>query len=396
MKRAVLLDDDPIVLNVVSRQLSRLGLDVVTCRDLEGAEALIKTLPIDVVVADLCVSDFGDLEGGRLLARLARVFPDTRLVAISATVDARVRDFCRRLGCPTVLEKPVRADLLAEALLGVLGTPTTDAAGTIQDLEPLEAFLDGCVLRSEVQPIVRLEAGGPPWRMQGVECLVRAPGPTPYANPEILFEYANRKERGAETDLLCIDAALREVARLPQPGRIFLNLQPPSLSRAGFAEGVEERVRGAGFAVSDVVLELTEHEAILDARRFATALDGLRSRGFRVALDDYGVGYSNLRLVLDLAPDYLKISGFLCRGLPSDERKRTIVGHTAEMAGRLGIVTILEGVETDREHDAARALGVDFAQGYYYARPASADTLRESRDFRPAVPRRRAALKGAP
>lgn len=398
MKRAVLLDDDPLVLDTVGRQLSRLGLDVVTCRDLEGAETLLQTMAVDVVVADLCVSDFGDLEGARLLARLARVFPDTRRIALSGRVDERVRDVCRRLGCPTVLEKPVRPQALAEAVQDVLGGPTADAVpGAILELEPLEAFLEGCVLSSAVQPIVGLSSGGPPWRLQGIECLVRPPGPTPYANPEILLGYAERKNRGPETDLLCIEAALREAARLPEPGRIFLNVQPPSLSRPGFAEAVEERVRSAGLAVSAVVLELTEHEAVLDARRLAAALDGLRARGFRVALDDYGAGYSNLRRVLDLAPDYLKISSFLGRGLPADARKRTLVGHTAEMAGRLGIVTVLEGVETDREHEAARALGIDFAQGRHYAPPGPASAVRQSGLFRPpaAPPRRRASLKGA-
>jgi EAL domain-containing protein (putative c-di-GMP-specific phosphodiesterase class I) len=111
------------------------------------------------------------------------------------------------------------------------------------------------------------------------------------------------------------------------------------------------------------------------AKGVASGLLALRGRGFGLAIDDYGEGFSNLQLVLDLEPGYLKLSRLFTRGLDTDERRRTIVELTARMASRLGMTTILEGVESAAEADLARALGVDCAQGYHIARPARAEDL---------------------
>jgi EAL domain-containing protein (putative c-di-GMP-specific phosphodiesterase class I) len=386
MKRAAVLDDDPTVLAVLSAHLRGLGFDVVTCRDLEGAETLLDHFDFDVLISDLCVSAFGDLEGGRLLARAARLYPRMRLVAVSSRVNPTVRDLCSRLGCPLVLEKPVDLKALTEALGGPDGP-----AGAVQALDPLDELLARGAVRSVLQPIVSLHSGGPPWRIQGLECLVRIDGATPLRNPEILFAYAARKDRLFDTDLLCMRSGLAEAARFGSRGRVFVNIEPRSLTHPGFADRAEELVRAAGFPNEAVVFELTEHPTSLLPGAYAGALEALRGRGFRIALDDYGTGASNLQSVLDLQPDYLKISGVLAQGLAGDHRKQAIVGLTADLAARLGMVTILERVETPRERDAARALGVDFAQGYLYHRPGSAEELlRSGRIAEPST----AAAKG--
>jgi EAL domain-containing protein (putative c-di-GMP-specific phosphodiesterase class I) len=380
MKRAAILDDDPTVLLVLSRSLSRLGYDVVTCRDLEGAETLIEHFELDVLIADLCVSDFGDLEGGRLLSRVARLYPWTRRIAISARVNDRVRGLCTKLGCPDLIEKPADLDVLA-ALVG----RAAEGAGQVRDLPPLDEFLAAGALRSVLQPIVSLSADGPPWRIEGVECLARVDGDTPLRNPEILFAYAARKDRLFDTDLLCLRSGLSEAARFGGEERVFLNVEPRSITNPDFADRAEELVGSAGIPNSSVVFELTEHPSSLLPSDYADTLGELRRRGFRIALDDYGTGGSNLQSVLDLGPDYLKISGILARGLEADRRKQAIVGSTAELASRLGMATILECVETAAERDAARALGVEFAQGWYYGKPSSADALlRSERVARPS------------
>jgi EAL domain-containing protein (putative c-di-GMP-specific phosphodiesterase class I) len=379
MKHAAILDDDPTVLLVLSRHLSRLGYEVTACRELEGAETLLEHFKFDVLIADLCVSDFGDLEGGRLLSRVSRLYPSTRLIAISARVDDRSRELCSRLGCPTLLEKPLDLEVLAR-LLGKAEEP-----GPVRVLPPLDDFLAAGALHSALQPIVSLAGDAPPWAIHGIECLARVDGDTPLRNPEILFAYAARKDRLFETDLLCLRSGLAEAARFGGGGRVFLNVEPRSVTDPTFAHRVEALVSSAGFANDAVVFELTEHPTSLVPSAYADALSELRRRGFRIALDDYGTGASNLQSVLDLAPDYLKISGILARGLDADPRRQAAVGLTATLASRLGMVTILECVETEAERDAARELGVDFAQGWYYGRPTSAQALLRSGKFGAAV-----------
>lgn len=375
MKRVLILDDDPVILRLLSRTLRLDGLEVMTCRELEAAEILMEHYDVDCVIADLCVSPFGDLEGGRLLGHLASQFPETRLVAISATVNERIRDLLLGVGCGTLIEKPFQPDRLRRLVLDLLG-PLNPEPPRERSFEPIDDFLARASVHSVLQPIVDMKApASAPWRLYGVECLARAPKESPYSNPEVLFAYASRKDRVLEADLICIEAALGEARRFGGDGKVFLNVQPRSMAAPSFPDRLETLVGEAGFANARVALEITEQQTILNPKALAASLERLRARGFPLAIDDYGEGFSNLQLVLDLAPNYLKLSRLFTQGLDRDERRRTIVAHTAQLAARLGMITILEGVETAAEAGLARELGVDLAQGYHIARPARAEDL---------------------
>jgi EAL domain-containing protein (putative c-di-GMP-specific phosphodiesterase class I) len=378
MRRILILDDDPLILRMLAQTLKLDGLEILTCRELEAAEILMEHHDVDLVISDLCVSPFGDLEGGRLLGQLASRYPETRLIAISSTVNDRVRGILLGVGCATVVEKPLQPEKLRRLVLEILGPepePPDEAPGRVRSFEPLDDFLARTSIHAALQPIVRLNPGRAPWRVEGVECLARAPSESPYSNPEILFAYASRKDRVLETDLLCIDAGLAEARRFGGDGKIFLNVVPRSMAAPSFSSRVEDLVAAAGFPNSRVVFEITEQQTILNPKALAASLGRLRSAGFGLAIDDYGEGFSNLQLVLDLEPAYLKLSRLFTRGLETDERRRTVVAMTAQMAARLNMITILEGVETAAEAGLARTLGVDCAQGYHIARPVRAEDL---------------------
>jgi len=381
MKRLLILDDDRAVLGLLARAVRRPGLDVITCRELEAAEAVLDSLPVDLMMTDLCVSPLGGLDGVRLLKHLATNFPGMRLVVVSGNADGQVLDLCRKTGSTAVFTKPVDLDLLRRHVIGQLGIeppgPEALPPGRLADMEELDAYLASGSIRAVLQPIVPLgsrDASEP----HAYESLARGPAGSLLANPELLFAYAARRDRLYETDLLCIRAALAEAQWLPPGTRFFLNVQPRSLTHPGFADTLSKTVRAGGHALDRVVLELVEQQTILNHAAFASTLAELRGRGFRVALDDYGVGYSNLQLLEQLQPDYLKISGHFCRELHRFRSKQLIVASTARLAAGLGIPTIIEQVETAEERDLARSLGVNFAQGYFYARPAP------GRDFRQA------------
>jgi EAL domain-containing protein (putative c-di-GMP-specific phosphodiesterase class I) len=97
----------------------------------------------------------------------------------------------------------------------------------------------------------------------------------------------------------------------------------------------------------------------------------LQADGFRFALDDMGAGYSGLNLVHQLRPDFIKLDMALVRGVHRDRYKAVITEMVLELARRLGIRTIAEGVEEPGELEWLRAHGVDFVQGYLIAKPAS-------------------------
>ena len=151
------------------------------------------------------------------------------------------------------------------------------------------------------------------------------------------------------------------------------------LASHDFTDMLGRAVREAGLVEQNVILELTEQQTILNPLAFAAALSRLRERGFRIALDDYGEGSSNLNLLLSLRPEYLKISGTFCRQVDRDPFKQTLVQSTAEMAARTGIATIMEAVETAEEAEVLHQLGIDYGQGFYFLEPLPGRELALSR-----------------
>ncbi|HEV3456103.1 MAG TPA: EAL domain-containing response regulator [Thermoanaerobaculia bacterium] len=383
MLRVLVLDDESIVLDMLAVCLRAPGVLLTTCREIEAAEALLKSLRFDVVIADLSVSELGGLDGIRLIRFVTTHFPDTVTYVLSGFVDEPVRDLCKMLGVTAVLEKPGGLAELRALVLGnrpaVAPTDSPEEAPPVQDVELLSEFMASDRIRSVLQPVVKLQPGGAPYELFGVEGLARGPATSLLGNPLLFLSYAAHKELLFEADLICIRAALSEVQRLGRVVNTFLNVQPRSLSNPEFTDMLGQAVRQAGLREQNVILELTEQQTILNPLAFAAALQRLRERGFRIALDDYGEGSSNLNLLLNLRPEYLKISGTFCRQLDRDPFKQTLVQSTAEMAARTGTATIMEAVETAAEAEVLHRLGIDYGQGFYFLEPLPGRELARSR-----------------
>lgn len=373
MLQVLILDDESMVVDTLAVWLRMPGVHLTTCLEIEAAEALLSTFRFDVVVTDLSVSELGGLEGMRLIRFVTTHFPDTTVYVLSGYVDESVRSLCSVLGVTAVLEKPEGLSQLRTLLLEHRAEQTNGAAitgdGEVQQVERLEEFLHADTIRSVLQPVIKLKDGGAPFEIFGVEGLARGTTGSVLGNPSFLLAYAARKELLFEADMICIRAALHEVAVLGHPLMTFLNVQPRSLTNPEFTSKLCAAVSAAGVAEKSIVLELTEQQTIVNPRAFATTLQKLRDRGFQIALDDFGEGSSNLNLFQDLRPDYLKISGTFCRNLAHDPFKQIIVQSTAEMAARAGTATIMEAVETAEEAEVLRRLGIDYAQGYFFLKP---------------------------
>jgi EAL domain-containing protein (putative c-di-GMP-specific phosphodiesterase class I) len=370
----LILDDESMVVDTLAVWLRMPGVHLTTCLEIEAAEALLSTFRFDVVVTDLSVSELGGLEGMRLIRFVTTHFPDTTVYVLSGYVDESVRSLCSVLGVTAVLEKPeglsqLRTLLLEHRTSQANGSLIT-GDGEVQQVERLEEFLQADTIRSVLQPVIKLkDGGGAPYEVFGAEGLARGTTGSVLGNPSFLLAYAARKELLFEADMICIRAALHEVSLLGHPLATFLNVQPRSLTNPDFTTKLCTAVAAVGLAEKSIILELTEQQTIVNPRAFATTLQKLRDRGFRIALDDFGEGSSNLNLFQDLRPDYLKISGTFCRNLAHDPFKQIIVQSTAEMAARAGTATIMEAVETAEEAEVLRHLGIDYAQGYFFLKP---------------------------
>jgi EAL domain-containing protein (putative c-di-GMP-specific phosphodiesterase class I) len=270
--------------------------------------------------------------------------------------------------------KPINA---AEVLnfiapfLRPLGVP-----GRVQHISRLEDFLKTRSISSLLQPIVGIRKDNDN-QILGVESLARAQTNPGLWNPEMLFDYAERVEKTYETDLLCIESALKEASGLSTRMRLFINVRPRSIAQDAFPDELLALAKRFGFEADQIAIELTEQQTIANLRDFNRSLSVLRAKGFGFALDDFGAGYANLEWLQSLKPDFLKLSGVFSRNLDTDISKQVIIRAATQMARRLAIPTILENVETAAELEKAKAIGVDFAQGYYFFQPKSAKKLKE-------------------
>lgn len=373
-RRVLLLDDEESVLGVLSDYLRSPFLEIVTCREIEAAEAILEYSHFDVVVTDLRVSELGGLEGIRLIRFVTSHFPGTIVLAMSGYVTEEVHAFGRAAGVTAVLEKPLDLPRLREWVCGGLADNEDEGIeeGPVATVQPLIEFLAADLVYSVYQPIVDLRAPGLP--IHGYEALARGPNDNPLRNPEILFAYATRKECLLDTDMLCIRSALRGAGGL-QPVRLFINVHPRSLTAPESSERIARAVINAGLQPQQVVLELTEHHAIVNPAAFRNSLEALRERGFGFALDDFGVGYANVRLLSEIRPQYIKLSGYFAYGVHTDPLRQKLIRSMVSMADDLGIPTICEGIEDEDDHQVVARLGSPFGQGYHYARPAKAADL---------------------
>ena len=130
-----------------------------------------------------------------------------------------------------------------------------------------------------------------------------------------------------------------------------------------------------------LALEITETELLDDAVASAARFGELRALGVRIALDDFGTGYSSLSYLHSLPLDSLKIAKPFVDGLEGDGHDASFIGVIVELARKLGLDVIAEGIETPAQLDALRDLGVEFGQGFLVGRPAAAGTGRFRRQM---------------
>jgi EAL domain-containing protein (putative c-di-GMP-specific phosphodiesterase class I) len=208
------------------------------------------------------------------------------------------------------------------------------------------------------QPIVNMADG----QLFAHEALVRCSVPA-FKNPLVLFERA--LEVGCAGRL---GRMIREIAVPLSAGRaLFLNVHPQELHEAWIV-----RPDDPIFSHDHVLyLEVTEAMPLKQYQLVMNVLRELRSRcNVELVVDDLGAGYSNLKRILDLQPKIVKLDRELIINLDRDERQRKLVAGIVRMCVDLDAAVVAEGIETDDEFLALRDIGVQFGQGYLFARPA--------------------------
>jgi len=178
---------------------------------------------------------------------------------------------------------------------------------------------------------------------------------------DTLFEF----DRNARTKAILL------AMRLGIKCDINLNLLPQSLSDSPESIlSTLETARSVGLSVKRLNLEVTEGEIINDASHFTKLMNEHRGRGLKVAIDDFGAGYSGLNLLADFQPDQVKLDMNLIRGIERHGPRQAIVRAINQICFDLGIDVIAEGVETELEYAWLASEGIYLFQGYLFSKPA--------------------------
>jgi EAL domain-containing protein (putative c-di-GMP-specific phosphodiesterase class I) len=153
-----------------------------------------------------------------------------------------------------------------------------------------------------------------------------------------------------------------------------VNLSARQLQHPQIVDDVAEAIASAGIPPASLVLEITESMFLQDTDAVVSTLRAIRSLGVRVAIDDFGSGYSSLGYLQRFPVDILKIDRSFIGG-HDDQGDTSLAEAIVRIGQTLNLQTVAEGIETTEQWSALRELGCDLGQGYYFARPSDPDQV---------------------
>jgi EAL domain-containing protein (putative c-di-GMP-specific phosphodiesterase class I)/GGDEF domain-containing protein len=222
---------------------------------------------------------------------------------------------------------------------------------------------------SYLQPIVDLLRGGEVFAYEAL-CRAQLPGGRILSGFET-FTLAKRAYRTLELDMACIKSGLQAKARLlPKGAPVFINVLPHDLLHVDSTHHPLQLILAPlSISPQEVVIELVESEQI-NPEALVDVCDTLRGMGFRIALDDVGAGYNGLTTLAMLRPDFVKLDRNLVHGIQGSRVRMVLLEALISMAQRLGCATIAEGLENIEDTVLCQDMGVNYAQGYFFAHPS--------------------------
>lgn len=190
-------------------------------------------------------------------------------------------------------------------------------------------------------------------------------------------------EYGRLLDCIALEKGLAELSRVPNL-RLSVNMSARSIGYKKWMRVLQRGLQQDPTVGERLILEITEHSAMLVPELVTTFMDDLQKKGITFAIDDFGSGYTALRHFKDFSFDILKIDGEFCRGISRDPDNQVLVGAMIRIAEQFDMFTVAESVENESDADCLTALGVDCLQGYFFAAPTISPAWREDRERKQA------------
>lgn len=371
--RLLVIDDEPAFGQIVKRVAQGCGFEVAVTETPDAFINAVRMWHPTVILLDLKIPGSDGIQLLRLLA--ADNCPAH--VVLSSGADAKVLDSAMLLGrergltMGAVLQKPIRVENLRVRLTGLKRLPKLElSADLTRAIAADQLFL-------EFQPKLDSRSA----RITAVEALVRWHHPSHGIVPPDQF-IGLAEEMGLISRLTdwVVTAAAVQTARWRADQldlEIAVNISARDIEDLNFPDRMEQRCWDEGLDPAYMTLELTETSAMREAVQMMDVLTRLRLKGFKLSIDDFGTGYSSLVQLQKMPFSELKIDKSFVMQMMSNHGCKVIVEIVVDLAHKLGLTAVAEGVEDAAALSRLTELGCDSAQGYHVSRPVPADGIEE-------------------
>lgn len=382
-RRVLVVDDDALARRQTSLLLAAMGVrEVLTIDSGEGALAEIARLgsrAIDLLITDLKMPG---MDGIAFLRRLAEdAYPGGLIIA--SGVDDQVLHTAanlmrvKGLHLRGAVRKPLTRAILTKLLTTTCEQPSQTPAQPAAPEIPPDDLLDG-LQRDEFSLHFQPKVNANSLQVVGLEALARWQRQGRPIRPDLFIDAAERHGLIVPLSQRLLDKTLAAAAALAAAGfplPIAFNLSTDWLSDIALPETIEQRLAAAGLAPERLILEITETRLMSDLSTSLDVLARLRLKGFKLSIDDFGTGYSSMEQLQRIPFSELKIDRGFVRGAAERPTARAILSSSFDMARKLGLTSVAEGVETQADLDLVRGLGCDLIQGWLIARAMPVDEL---------------------
>ena len=216
------------------------------------------------------------------------------------------------------------------------------------------------------QPIVNMNT----LEIIGHEALSRGPEGSEFENPLMLFTFASECGLSFELDRLCRKKAFETVRKIKTDKKIFVNTLTMTIHDPEFRGAyLKELLDDLKMKPENVIFEVSEKMAIDNYDMFRAALKDYTDIGIVHASDDIGTGHSDLERIMELKPGFMKIDMSFVKGIDQSYIKQEIVKAMLQLAKNIGSIIIAEGIERHEEMEKLIEIGVEYGQGFLFAKP---------------------------